>query len=69
MIEKEDKIKVSFSIKLTKIYTIEDIESFVELSQFTHEEKDSIQNILREMVTMDIIDAIRDGKGTFKIEG
>lgn len=60
----DEKVKVSFSISLTKTYTLEDITAYIELSDV---ENNNLEDTLRQMICEDVLDAMRDGKGSFKI--
>ena len=63
---KEEKIKVSFSISVTKSYSAQDISDWIEQSGIDGFE---IKSALHDMVCNDVLDAMRDGKGSFKIIG
>lgn len=63
---KEDKIKVSFSISVTRTYSLEEIEGFLELNSIV---SDNLKTTLLQMIQIDAIDAIGEGKGTFKLLG
>lgn len=61
---KENEIKVSFSISVTRTYDLDDIEGFLELSSLV---SDDLKTTLLQMIQVDTIEAINAGKGTFKI--
>lgn len=63
---KEDEIKVSFSISVTRTYSLEEIEGFRELNSVV---SDDLKTTLLQMIQIDAIDAIGEGKGTFRILG
>ena len=63
---KEEKIKVSFSISVTKSYSAQDISDWIEQSDI---DGFDIKSTLHDMVCNDVLDAMRDGKGSFKIIG
>lgn len=64
--DKEDKIKVSFSISVTRTYSLEEIEGFLELNSIV---SDNLKTTLLQMIQIDAIDAIGEGKGTFRLLG
>ena len=63
---KKDEIKVTFSISVTRTYSVEDIVGFRELNSLV---SDDTETTLLQMIQIDAIDAINDGKGSFKIIG
>lgn len=63
---KKDEIKVTFSISVTRTYSVEDIVGFRELNSLV---SDDTETTLLQMIQIDTIDAINDGKGSFKIIG
>lgn len=63
---KNDEIKVTFSISVTRTYSVEDIVGFRELNSLV---SDDTETTLLQMIQIDTIDAINDGKGSFKIIG
>lgn len=60
----ESKIKVTYSVSLTKTYSYEEIEDFVKDSNLG---TDNVEQILNQMIIIDAIDKIRNGGGHFKI--
>lgn len=63
---KEDKIKVSFSISLTKSYSAQDI---VDWEAMGNIDGYDTTEALRQMICEDVVEAMRNGKGCFKIIG
>jgi hypothetical protein len=61
---KEDEIKVSFSISVTRTYSLDEIEGFNEISSLV---SDDLKTTLLQMIQIAAIEAINDGKGSFKI--
>ena len=66
MAKNEDKIKVSFSVQLTKTYTYDEIEDFLENNCLV---SDNIKTTLEQMIIIDTINKINDGGGHFKVIG
>ena len=62
----KEKVKVSFSISLTKTYTLDEIAGWEELCPLL---SDDLKTTLLSMIQYDVINAIGDGKGKFKIIG
>lgn len=63
---KEEKIKVSFSISLTKSYSAQDIVDWEEMSKIDgYDTKEA----LYQMIFEDVVEAMRNGKGCFRIIG
>lgn len=63
---KKDELKVKFSITVTRTYSLKEIEGFIELNTII---SDDLKTTLLQMIQIDAIDAIGEGKGTFKILG
>lgn len=63
---KDDRIKVSFSVSLTKTYTIDDIADFRENNCLV---SDDMKTTLEQMIIIDVINKINDGGGCFTIKG
>ena len=61
---KEGEIKVSFSISVTRTYSLDEIEGFNEISSLV---SDDLKTTLLQMIQIAAIEAINDGKGSFKI--
>lgn len=61
---KEDKIKVSFSISLTKSYSAQDVVDWKLMSDIDgYDTKET----LRQMICEDVLEAMCNGKGCFRI--
>ena len=69
--EKKEKIKVSFSISVTKTYDEDDIEGYISLNPLNTRDSgvEDLKFRLKQMIIEDTINAINDGKGSFKILG
>ena len=69
--EKKEKIKVSFSISVTKTYDEDEIEGYISLNPLKSNgsDIDALKFRLNQMIIEDTISAINDGKGSFKILG
>lgn len=63
---KDDRIKVSFSVSLTKTYTLDEIADFRENNTLV---SDDIKTTLEQMVIIDTIEKINLGGGCFRIIG
>ena len=63
---KDDKIKVSFSVSLTKTYDVDEIADFKENNSLV---SDDIETTLKQMIIIDTIDKINLGGGCFRIIG
>ena len=63
---RETKIKVSFSISMTKSYSAQEISDWMALGDVDGYD---IKDALRLMICEEVLDAMRDGKGCFKIVG
>lgn len=63
---KDDRIKVSFSVSLTKTYTLDEIVDFRENNCLV---SDNIKTTLEQMIIIDTITKINDGGGCFTIKG
>lgn len=57
---KDDRIKVSFSVSLTKTYTLDEIEDFQENNSLV---SDDIKTTLEQMIIIDTISKINTIKG------
>lgn len=64
--EKGDRIKVTFSVSLTKTYTLDDIVDFRENNCIV---SDDIKTTLEQMIIIDTISKINNGGGYFTIKG
>ncbi len=62
----KDKIKVSFNITVSRTYNIDEIADFVENNCLV---SDDTETTLKQMIIIDTIDSINNGRGTFKIIG
>lgn len=63
---KDDKIKVSFSVSITRTYNIDEIIDFKENNSLV---SDDIKTTLEQMIIIDAIEKINMGGGCFKIIG
>lgn len=63
---KDDKIKVSFSVSITKTYDIDEIIDFKENNNLV---SDEIKITLEQMIIIDAIEKINMGGGRFRIIG
>ena len=63
---KDDRIKVSFSVSLTKTYTLDEIADFRENNCLV---SDDTKTTLKQMIIIDTIDKINLGGGCFTIKG
>ena len=61
---KDDEIRVSFSISVTRTYSLNEINGFNEISPLV---SDNLKTTLLQMIQIDTIEAINGGRGTFKI--
>lgn len=63
---KDDRIKVSFSVSLTKTYTLDEIADFQENNSLV---SDDMKTTLEQMIIIDTISKINMGGGCFTIKG
>lgn len=63
---KDDRIRVSFSVSLTKTYTLDEIADFRENNTLV---SDDMKTTLKQMVIIDTIEKINLGGGCFTIKG
>ena len=64
----EDKITVTFSLRVTRTYDATDIATFANLGRLEHVGESALTDTLDEMIRADAIDAIRNAKGTVKFK-